>query len=392
MAKSKSWGWNGYTRSTTGGFISWDVSPRDSSGKLLRKSNAHFKWRSNLSPSGSTFAQYQWNSTGLGNYPTYCWASQCPLAVLKSRCSEAYSMAYKSFRDQAWQQAEMLLAVDIAERKKTYAMIAKSFQRIWALARAIARFDPRALGRALSEMGAPRDPRQIRRDLYQARRRSKKRGAKVEFENLWLEYRYGWLPLLGSINSACELLSSPRKAPDFLSGFGKGTYAGWTTDMANHSAMKFYVTADLHVIIKGRLNVSNPDLHRLNQYGLLNPALVAWELVPFSFVIDWFVKVGDYLGSLSDWAGMSFNDLSVTYHASGTTLAKSKGNNPAYYGPVDTLILTSTGLRKNRELTGTPPIPELQLGSGYKVQRDKWTAEKRAADTIALFSTIALRR
>lgn len=32
--------------------------------------------------------------------------------------------------------------------------------------------------------------------------------------------------------------------------------------------------------------------------GLDNPALIAWELTPLSFVFDWFINVGDYLTGL----------------------------------------------------------------------------------------------
>jgi hypothetical protein len=31
------------------------------------------------------------------------------------------------------------------------------------------------------------------------------------------------------------------------------------------------------------------------QLGLLNPENVAWELLPWSFVIDWFIPIGQYL-------------------------------------------------------------------------------------------------
>lgn len=39
---------------------------------------------------------------------------------------------------------------------------------------------------------------------------------------------------------------------------------------------------------------------RLAPYGLTNPLLTAWELVPFSFVADWFVNVGDTIASLDN--------------------------------------------------------------------------------------------
>lgn len=34
------------------------------------------------------------------------------------------------------------------------------------------------------------------------------------------------------------------------------------------------------------------------RFGLLNPLEVIWELVPFSFVADWFLPIGDYLSAL----------------------------------------------------------------------------------------------
>lgn len=35
------------------------------------------------------------------------------------------------------------------------------------------------------------------------------------------------------------------------------------------------------------------------QLGLLNPEIVAWELLPFSFVADWFIPIGSYLEARS---------------------------------------------------------------------------------------------
>lgn len=48
----------------------------------------------------------------------------------------------------------------------------------------------------------------------------------------------------------------------------------------------------------------NPGLRQLNGLGLLNPALLWWELLPYSFVVDWFLPVGDVLTSLTAGIGM----------------------------------------------------------------------------------------
>jgi hypothetical protein len=31
-------------------------------------------------------------------------------------------------------------------------------------------------------------------------------------------------------------------------------------------------------------------------FGLSSPIAMVWEMIPFSFVIDWFINVGDFLG------------------------------------------------------------------------------------------------
>jgi hypothetical protein len=64
-------------------------------------------------------------------------------------------------------------------------------------------------------------------------------------------------------------------------------------------------------------------LNTANIFGLTNPLTVAWELVPFSFVADWFLPIGQALQDLtatSDlvWAGGFINrkyvlDIQTTY-------------------------------------------------------------------------------
>jgi hypothetical protein len=35
------------------------------------------------------------------------------------------------------------------------------------------------------------------------------------------------------------------------------------------------------------------------QLGLLDPATVLWEIIPYSFVVDWFLPIGSYLDNLN---------------------------------------------------------------------------------------------
>jgi hypothetical protein len=58
--------------------------------------------------------------------------------------------------------------------------------------------------------------------------------------------------------------------------------------------------------------VTNPNLDLLQSLGLANPAEVIWELVPFSFLIDHVVGIGNFLSSFSDELGWNCSDLGVS--------------------------------------------------------------------------------
>jgi hypothetical protein len=48
------------------------------------------------------------------------------------------------------------------------------------------------------------------------------------------------------------------------------------------------------------------------QTGFTNPINLAWEILPYSFVLDWFLPIGPYLETLSAYDGLVFLDGSKT--------------------------------------------------------------------------------
>lgn len=131
----------------------------------------------------------------------------------------------------------------------------------------------------------------------------------------WLEYKYGWMPLLMDVKGAAEFFAQqhvtrpPRfvvKASEEVTktydlSYNSQAYGGvpgdWrvTRTLSNHAKVTVKIWCEL----------SNPHAAALQQIGLTNPALVAWELVPFSFVFDWFVSVGDWLTGLTALNGVT---------------------------------------------------------------------------------------
>jgi len=44
----------------------------------------------------------------------------------------------------------------------------------------------------------------------------------------------------------------------------------------------------------------------MDSIGLVNPAAILWELVPYSFVVDWIVPIGQFLENISAGVGLRF--------------------------------------------------------------------------------------
>jgi hypothetical protein len=44
-----------------------------------------------------------------------------------------------------------------------------------------------------------------------------------------------------------------------------------------------------------------------SQLGLTSPISLGWELIPFSFVIDWFLPIGAALNAASAFDGLTFH-------------------------------------------------------------------------------------
>lgn len=119
---------------------------------------------------------------------------------------------------------------------------------------------------------------------------------------------YGVLPLMGDIYASSEAwahLVSEQKLHQVASATEKvsGTdlvvhpYFAWQTDL------KVRVAYD--VILKRPLGV-------YDSLGLLDPLGIVWEGIPFSFVLDWFYPVGDYLDRLSVLPRLEFARLGLT--------------------------------------------------------------------------------
>lgn len=127
-----------------------------------------------------------------------------------------------------------------------------------------------------------------------------KSGAK-NFADNFLEFHFGWEPAIQDIYSSLNVLTKS----DF--GWRKIRGAGHSNPVVNgYDASKGRWTASWNCTTKmgAMVRISNESSFLANQLGLLNPLAVAWELVPYSFVADWFGNIGQVINSLTGFVGL----------------------------------------------------------------------------------------
>jgi len=140
----------------------------------------------------------------------------------------------------------------------------------------------------------------------------------------YLKYVYGWKPLVSDIYGIIELAKDANKRPLLINARGVSKREQFLDEAAFQSGSDRIrtTTSDATAISTSVCSLwATPDPNwagsrTLNQLGLLNPASLAWELVPASFVIDWALPIGPVLQALTATAGLSFVDGSTSQRVS----------------------------------------------------------------------------
>lgn len=134
----------------------------------------------------------------------------------------------------------------------------------------------------------------------------------------WLAYQYGWRPLISDAQGLSELASEQldeyqQRPPRFtvtakqemlrdLKYSSSNGFSGYATGSVVYGG-KVYVKAKAGLTVEVIFRESSL-MAQLGMSSITDGLLLAWELVPFSFVFDWFVKVGQYLESASALSGL----------------------------------------------------------------------------------------
>lgn len=124
---------------------------------------------------------------------------------------------------------------------------------------------------------------------------------------LYLEWQYGWKPLADDLVGAFNLFKGDASSVD-----GRVKETRRITKQISHTQdtphMGYKWSCEGKAIYTCHLEgiIQNNYLHAANTWGLTNPFFTAWDLVPYSFVLDWFMPVGNFLEACSAPIGLDF--------------------------------------------------------------------------------------
>jgi hypothetical protein len=146
----------------------------------------------------------------------------------------------------------------------------------------------------------------------QKRRNSRLDGTKViDFiSSNWLAYRYAVRPLvfdtinlIDAVNKTIEGQEPKRfTARGTASDAGSESYTGLSSSYAANVRLNTSTSRNVSV----RAGILYESKAGADNFGtsLYRIPVALWEVVPFSFVVDWFINIGDYVGAISPKVGV----------------------------------------------------------------------------------------
>lgn len=277
---------------------------------------------------------------------------------------QANNNAYEKFSEKV-KGVSAMVAVDIAELNTSLKMIADRALQLLLFCEALrrGRFKEAA---ALLGVQKPESFRKL---------------AKKGFANQFLEFHFGWEPLIGDIGAAVDILQKdPKDKRVQCRGKRVDKHLVGVENTGGYT-YRYECRAKIQTSCSSRVKVSNPMLHMADQLGFVNPAGIAWELVPFSFVVDWFVPVSAFLNSYTDFLGLDMDQTSY-FNILRTPVWSYQewSNDPHFPGGRD---IVTTGVYATRTLG----IPSVTLVP----RRITGISPTRAATAIALLLQQGLR-
>lgn len=242
------------------------------------------------------------------------------------------------------------LGVAFAERKATSRMVGDTAIRLADAVKAVRRGSFREAARRLGILHDVKKPR----------------GS--NWTNHWLQLQYGWKPLLADVYGSCDALAKREQSDwrvtavarqrDELTQTWVRRPTGTTYPTGGTDACDVVAVRKRGVFIRIDAIPQNDLTMSLASLGVTNPLLIGWELVPYSFVVDWFLPIGNWLNSLDAMLGFgpAWTSTSTWNETTWTDTGFSKDFSPTAWVR-NNWFGTKRRLVVNRTVSYGTPLP-----------------------------------
>lgn len=329
--------------------------------------------------------------------PDNYWVQTLRQPNYASQEAGLYSRTYAKFVNKALQGGRAELGMNIATAKMTKGLLVNSLHGLTrmeylggiadrhgrfcdVLRNAVHEPNPRKRqkwrNRAARLLGvAPTSQKMV--DVYLRRERLRK-GAR-SFSSEYLAFHYGWSPLISDFFTVLsQIQDGYTENPVPIKETAR---VRWIEDKTSsvsggRNLLRCRTTSSCQIGAVAQVN--DRILFVMNRTGLINPATVVWDRVPFSFVADWFGNIGQMLASPMDLIGVSVKNCWITYYHDWTytdqIISKS----------LPSRLMRTHGISVVRTTSSKPPLPSFVLKNPFG---ESW---RRAFAQISLLARFGL--
>lgn len=137
---------------------------------------------------------------------------------------------------------------------------------------------------------------------------------------IWLEYWLGWAPFVGDIQNSISVLTDTKPYPDafFRASARVVLPASLYRDAGTSRYLSEGVEGFVRCSLGSRVRVTNQNTWLNNRIGLVDWVGMGYAVIPFSFIVSWFVNLDKIIASYTNFAGLELVDSWVSCLSSAT--------------------------------------------------------------------------
>lgn len=267
----------------------------------------------------------------------------------------ASNRARSKFIDRLREEQSSSIGETLGEWRQSFDMMASRLKQLYTAYKAVKHGDIRSASRALVAPPPPNWRKVVKQPA-----------------NLWLEWHFGWSPLFQDVYNAAQALSKPLPLLQQIAVHSTAhEEAGLPITSVDTGFVKKELSGQFSALVRiaGYARLLSPSVALADQLGLVNPALVAWNLVPFSFLVDNVVNIGSFIDSYTDTIGWELSDVvttSVRRYKDGYLKTYKYTGSPGHY-TYGSIYTSCFGFHMTRSLA-SPGLPAwcLQLTNPFR--------------------------